>query len=826
MASSPTVADPLVASQVSDRSSRATLPCAHCGLETPRGSLVWSAHLAFCCAGCQTVYDVIHGGGLDQFYRLRERTAADARPARVSGRRFEEFDDPTFQALHVRPVGELRTIELALDGVHCAACVWLVEKLPAVAPHVVESRLEFARARVRLTWDPRHGSLADAARALDCLGYRPHASRDADALERRRREDRGLLIRIGIAGALAGNVMLLAFALYGGEFSGMDPALATFMTLSSAALGAASLFGPGMLFFRGAVAALRTRTAHLDLPVAIGLAAGGVAGVVNAAMGRGGVYFDSLCVLVFLLLVGRWIQRRQQRRAADAVEMLFSVTPSSARVIDIAGPARDVPIEAVVPGVLVEARAGETIAVDGVIEAGSSSVDQSLLTGESAARRVGVGDAVLAGAVNLSGVLRVRATAAGEATRVGKLMRLVERGAQDAARCVRHADRIAAYFAPAMLALALLTAIAWAFIDPSRAIDNAAALLIVTCPCALGLATPLTLTVAIGRAARRGILIRDAATIETLARRGVIVIDKTGTLTRGRADLLATHGDAAVLPCVKAIEAHSTHPIATALVAAIPGDAPRAEQVEQVLGGGIGGMVDGRRVAIGSRRFIMSQTEPSPADQRFAADAERVLAAGRTPLWVSVDGRVVALLELGDPLREDARAAVDHLRRAGWRVMIASGDHPRVVAAVAAALDVDPADALGECTPEDKLSLVQRLAADGPVVMVGDGVNDAAALRAATIGVAVHGGAEASLSAAAVYLQRPGVAPLCELLDAGRRVVRVIRTNLGASLGYNVVVAGLAMAGVISPLIAAVLMPLSSLTVASIALGGRSFGDG
>lgn len=801
----------------------AAVLCTHCGLPVPAGLVAPGETEQFCCQGCRTVYGVIRGCGLERYYHLRE-SAADAAPraAQTTGRRYDEYGDPVFEQMHVRELPDgCRGIELFVEGVHCGACVWLLERLPVLAPQVIEARVDFRRSLLRVTWDPRAGSLPEIARALDSLGYPPHPARDAAARDWRRREDHRLLIRIGVAGALAGNVMMFAFCLYGGMFTGIEAAFETYFRWMSMLLGLLSLTWPGSVFFRGAWAALRTGASHLDLPIAIGLAAGGVAGVVNTALGRGEIYFDSLTMLVFLLLVGRWVQRQQQRRASDAVELLYSLTPSFARHVDPDG-VREVPIEAVRPGDLVEARAGDTIAVDGEIESGQTSIDQSLLTGESTPREVREGDTVSAGTVNLAAAVRIRARATGERSRVGRLMQMVERSARSTAPLVRTADRIARHFTAAMLVLAAITLVAWLRVDASRAVDHAMTLLLVTCPCALGLATPMIVTVAIGRAARRGILIKGGEILEALSRRGTMLLDKTGTVTQGRTTLLDWHGDEGLKPLVAAVERHSAHPIARALVAALPGGhGADAASVAQFPGGGIEGHVDGRRVEIGSTQFI---TQRGARQAAWVAGAvQRCVAGGRSPVLVAVDGEVRAVAELGDPLRDDARPAVAELRQLGWRVGLLSGDHRDVVASVARSLEIAASDACGDAPPEAKLAAVERRRRDGAVVMVGDGVNDAAALAAATVGIAVNGGAEASLSAAHVYLNRPGLAPIVELVRAGRRTLSAIRRSLAISIAYNAIAAGLAMAGAINPLIAAILMPLSSFTVVSLALAARTF---
>lgn len=798
----------------------AEVACSHCGLGVPPGLVDEGGREQFCCSGCQSAYGIIHGCGLDRYYHVREESARARGAVKASGKRFGEMDDPLFGSLYItRDSDGLSRVELFLEGVHCAACVWLVERLPRIVPGVIEARLDPRRALVRLVWDSGTTALSSIARTLDSLGYSPHPARDVRARSARRAEDRRMLIRMAVAGACAGNVMLLALALYSGALSFMEPQYLHLFRWLSMLISLVSLAWPGSVFFRGAWAAIRARTAHLDLPIALGLAAGAVWGVVNTIRGVGEIYFDSLSVLVFALLVGRAIQHRQQRWSSDAIELLFSLTPGSARRIE-SGEAVEIPVEAIAEGDLVEVLAGDSIPVDGVVETGSSSIDQSLLTGESIPVAVHRGDVVTAGALNLSGCLRVRVVATGESTRVGRLMKMVEEGTRRRAPIVRMADRIASRFVVGMLTLAAATLGLWMCLHPARALDNAAALLIVTCPCALGLATPLAITVAIGRAAKRGILIKGGDAIESLSRPGVIYLDKTGTLTQGRMALVKWFGDESVQPLVSALEAKSSHPIARAIVDGL-GLAPECEveEIEQAQGLGISGRVDGRLVMIGSAAWVRSRAFGC-ASFCDAAESE-CLAAGLAPILAAVDGDICGVAGVGDPLREDAAVSVRSLTQAGWKVRILSGDHPAIVAAAAKSLGVP--DARGGATPEEKLRVISEAQGSGPVVMVGDGVNDAAALAAATVGIAVHGGAEASMAAADVYLSRPGLKPIAELLGASRRTLRVIRLNLMASLMYNAFAATLAVTGTITPLIAAILMPASSLTVLTLSFRARTF---
>jgi Cu2+-exporting ATPase len=387
---------------------------------------------------------------------------------------------------------------------------------------------------------------------------------------------------------------------------------------------------------------------------------------------------------------------------------------------------------------------------------------------------------------------------------------------------VRLADRIAGRFVAAVLILAAVTLALWLRLDPARAVDHAVALLIVTCPCALGLATPLAVSAAIGQAARAGFLIKGGDVLESLARPGRMWLDKTGTLTAGRAALLEWVGEEWAKPLVAAAEAHSSHPLARAFVTALGEPARAPVEVVETPGGGLEARVGGRRVLVGSPDFVAARGGAAPGPLRAAVAA--FTRDGLTPVLIAVDGAPVAAAGFGDPLREDARAALERVRALGWQVGILSGDHPAIVAATGRRLGLDPAQCRGGVPPEEKLARVAAAAAEAPVVMVGDGVNDAAALAAATVGIAVHGGAEAALAAADVFVTRPGVARIADALCGARRALRVVRRNLAISLLYNVAGVALAMGGLLSPLVAAVLMPLSSLTVITSSYRARTFG--
>ena len=799
-----------------------SVECDHCSLPVPAGLVEANAELQFCCNGCRVAYEVIHEHGLDGYYDIRSRIEASEQPAQRSGRAFTEFDDPAFHRLYCRPLpSNLATVELYLEGVHCAACVWLVEKLTVVVDGVAEVRLDLGRSLATVTWNPETTPLSQVARFLDSIGYAPHPFRGVDARDMARREERSLLIRIAVAGAIAGNVMLIAFALYGGSFHGITDEFRILFRWVSLALAIPSVAWCASVFYRGARGALKTRALHMDLPIAIGILAGFIQGAVNTVRGSGEIYFDSVTALIFFLLVGRFLQRRQQRRAANSTELLFSIAPATARLVDADG-VREVPLEALSPGNTVEVRAGDSIPADGTVVDGSSALDRSLLTGESQPEPVAVGDPVHAGTVNLAGRLLVEVRVTGEDTRAGRLMRLVEEGAMRRAPVVLLADRISGWFVAIVLALAAITLGVWLKLDPEHAVGHAVALLIVSCPCALGLATPLAVSAAIGRAARKKILIKGGDALENLARPGRMLLDKTGTLTEGRLGVVRWWGDESVRSMVAAIERHSAHPVARALSEdSTEIGAPDATEVQEITGAGISGVCEGRNVLVASTSHLAHLLGSIPEDAVAAADG--FANEGLSPVAVAINKKVVAVAGIGDPLRADSENSVAAIRDSGWQVEILSGDHPAVVRSIANQVGIAPAAARGAATPEDKLEAVREAATKTTVAMVGDGVNDAAALAVATVGIGVHGGAEATLAAADVYLGRPGLEPVVDLLHGSRRTLGVIRRNLVFSLTYNVVAVSFAITGHMSPLLAAILMPLSSMTVVLSSYRARTF---
>lgn len=774
------------------------------------------------------VYEALSEAGFDAtYYRLRDLASSDrkVRPAPVDSVQLAELDTEDFLKGHTRTVADgVQQADLFLDGVHCAACVWLVERMPFVVDGVESARLDLPRARVTLRWRPGAVNLSEVATWLARFGYALQPSRPSG---RATDAERRLLIRLGVSWALAGNVMLIAFALYAGLDLAGDVRMANAARWMSMALALPSVLYGGYPFYSRAWAALRlaVRTRrfdrlHMDTPIAAGILAGFGHSVWATVSGSGEIWFDSITILIAALLTARWVQLRSRRFAGDASDRLLSLIPSMVRRVTESGAVEVVRAAGLLPGEIVEVPAGDVFPVDGVVVSGSSAVNNAVLTGESRPEKIAPGSRVEAGATNVASPVQLRVTASGDETRVGRLLSWVRDQEGRRAPVVLLADRLGGYFVLTVLLLSAFTALLWW--DSPQAVQHVVALLVITCPCALGMATPLAMSIAAGRAARSGIFIKSDEVTQRLTDVDCIVLDKTGTLTEGRMSVVAYEGNEEALDMAAALEKLSSHPIGTAIVMSRSQDFPTPDAFQSIPGSGVRGWIADHDVAVGRLEWIESLGKTCPDRYRHALTL--YCNNGYTPVAVALDNEVVGALAVGDRIRISSKTILEEMIASGKSVHVLSGDHSSVVNAVARQLGIHGANVVGSAGPERKAAYIQKLQRSGCVVaMVGDGVNDAAALQTADVGIAVHGGSTASMVAADVFLTRGGLEPLRELFSGGRRVMRVIRRNLGLSLLYNVAGATAAILGLVTPLVAAVAMPLSSLAVVASSIAQRSF---
>ncbi|HTX49919.1 MAG TPA: heavy metal translocating P-type ATPase [Caulobacteraceae bacterium] len=687
-------------------------------------------------------------------------------------------------------------LDLLVRGARCAACLAKVEKAAASAPGVGDARLNLTTGKLTVRFAKPDGDPAGVIRAVESAGYAaslfdPEAAKAADDKEGRR-----LTLALGVAAFGAGNVMMFSVPVWAGLFGQeLEPTTRTLLYWLSAIVAAPCALFAGMPFFRSAWASLRRGQANMDVPISIAVILTLIVSFSETIQGGRHAYFDAAVTLLFLLLVGRWLDHQLRMRAQSATRDLLALQAPAARRIGADGSERGVPVREIAPGDLVAVLPGDRTPVDGVVADGASEVDNSLITGETAWASVTSGSVLHAGALNLSGRLVLRATARSEDSTLAAVARLAEAGAQSKSSYVRLADKAASIYVPVVHALALATFIGtWLVgLGPREALLRAAAVLIITCPCALGLAVPAVQVAASGRLFRKGVLVKSGAALERLAEVDWVILDKTGVLTRGRPQLQRSPDGALVLAAQLARA--SRHPLAQSLAAAA-GPGPTARDVRETPGLGVEGWIAGRCARLGRAAFV-----GAPG----ARDSE-------TELWLRVGDEPARRFTFHDELRPDAAKTVTELGRRGLTVELLSGDAAGPVADAARAAGVSRWDA--GLTPLEKAAMVDARKAEGRrVLMVGDGLNDAAALAKAHASMAPGSAVDASQNAADLVFVGDDLMAIVDAVDVARAARRLALENFGVSALYNAIAAPAAVFGLVNPFIAAIAMSGSSLVV-------------
>ncbi len=747
-----------------------------------------------------------------------------------------------------RPPGAA-TLDLPIEGMTCASCVRRVEKSLRNVDGVSEARVNLAAETARVVFDPAVATAAQLGAAVERAGYAMRAAPAPGGLDpaagprddetRRRRELDDLRLR-WVASLILGAAMMTVMYL----------PLRLDMTLwAPVLLIAASVvqFWAGGVFYAAAWAAARHGGATMDTLIAVGTSAAyGYSAFVTlwpSLAQRWGfpfhLYYESAVIIIALILLGRWLERRAMARMGAAITALIGLRPKTARAIRD-GAERDVPVEALAAGDRIRVRPGETVPVDGVVLDGQSAVDESMLTGESLPVDKAPGGTVIGGTLNKSGSFVFRATKVGGDTTLAQIVRLVEEAQSSSAPIQRLADTIAGVFVPVVLAVAVLTLAGWLLFGPEPrlifGLTAAIAVLIIACPCALGLATPTAIMVGTGKAAELGILIRGGEALEQARRVTSIVLDKTGTLTTGRPEVvrvLSAGGiaESDVLRLAAAAERGSEHPIGEAIVAHARDlnlRVPEAEQFESVAGRGVTAVVDDRRLALGNRAFM---EEVGAAVDGLGDPAAEMAQTGATPMFVALDGRGAGLIAVADRLKPGARETVAQLRSLGLDVWMLTGDHRLAAEAAAADAGIEPSRVMAEVAPHQKAAHVKALQAAGRIVaVVGDGINDAPALAQADLGIAIGTGTDVAMAASDITLVGGDLRNVVAAIALSRSTVRVIKQGLFWAFAYNVVLIPVAMGALypvfhvlLNPVLAAAAMAMSSVSVVTNALRLRRF---
>jgi Cu2+-exporting ATPase len=806
-------------------SAPVTPACYHCGLPLNPARryrvVIAGRERDLCCAGCQAVAQTIVDHGLTAYYI--QRSALPASEANeLLPRALHELDaygNPDVERGFIREDGaDVHVAALMLEGVTCAACLWLIEQRLARLPGVLGVDINYATHRMLARWDAEKMRLRDLMAAVAALGYRAVPYDRTRAESSRIAERSAALWRLFVAGFGMMQVMMYLIPAYlaNGE---MTPDVEQLMHIAGLILTAPVVLYSAAPFFAGAWRNLRTRLLGMDVPVALGIAVAFTASAVATLRGSGPVYFDSITMFVFLLLAARYLELTARSRCALTQERLAQPGPAVAEQL-ADWPASDlacvVAAASLKRGDFVRVRPGDAVPADGVIVDGTGDIDESLLTGEARPVTKAPGDEVTGGSVNVDHAFVMRITRVGADTVRASIQRLLERAATEKPRLTLAADRVARHFVLALLLLAGASFAAWSMIDPSRAIAVAVAVLVVSCPCALSLATPTVLASGMSALHRYGVLVAHGNALENLAWATDYVFDKTGTLTTGVMALVTVmplQSGARVttreqcLAWARALETASAHPIARAIATAAAGlPLARAYELRNVAGCGIEGTIENVRLRIGTPRFVQELHElPLPDEVAGAAANETVITLGSREGWIG-------LFMLRDAVRADARPLIDRLQRAGKRVHLVSGDRAEIVQSVRDALGIVAQHAAA--TPDAKLEYIRALQREGAVVaMTGDGVNDAAALAAANVSIAMGEGADIALSRADVLLPKAGLGALAAAIATAQSALRVIRQNLAWAFVYNAVAIPLAAFGLVTPLVAGIGMAASSMLV-------------
>jgi Cu2+-exporting ATPase len=795
--------------------------CFHCGLQIPPDAnfhaRLEEAERDFCCFGCQSVSSAIYEAGLQGYYQRTPEGVLLAPPPELP-KDIEIYDFDEVQQEFTTCSGDIRDIHLLVEGIHCAACVWLIERGLQRVPGVQSADVNLTAKRLHLRWDNSRSKLSDLIRALARIGYSAVPYDPESAEGAMKKTNRAMLYRLFFAGFAMMNMMWISVALY----SGADrDEFRQFFHWMGLALATPTLLYSGYPFYRGAFGGLRSGHLTMDMPIALGLSVTYLYSlyVTVSRTTVGDVYFDTVTNLTFVILIGRYLEGMFRHQAVSATKRLMELQ-SRVAIVMRDGQEQMTPIRGVKPGDHVLIKPGYKVPVDGVVLEGHSAVDEAMLSGESAPVSKSAGAQVFAGTVNSNGALLVEVRAQLQDTTLSKIIRLVEEAQSSKAPIQRLADSIVPWFVLVTLICAAITFYIWNSHGFEIALMAATSVLIITCPCALGMATPVSIAVASGLGAKHGILVKNGLVLETLSKVTHFVFDKTGTLTEGRmsvAQVQVASGcdEQEVLRHAAAVERYSEHGVGKAIVAEtearqLPHRDLATSGFQATAGLGVQANVAGQAVLLGSAEWLVRQG--IIVDEVLQATAHTLETQAMSCVYMAQGGKHVAIIALADKLRGDAQQMVDELRAAGITMTLLSGDRRPVAEAVARQLG--GMEVIAEVLPQDKDQVIQRLQQHGAVVaMVGDGVNDAPALIRADVGIALGSGTDVSVESADIVLMYNELDKVRQATQLSRRTLRTIKQNIGLSFVYNVIMVPLAMMAQVSPLVAAITMPISSLIV-------------
>lgn len=811
------------------------LNCYHCGQAIPEADLVLKPikgeEHSFCCNGCASVCEVIHEAGMESFYK-RTPEGELLSPPPAPNKDIEFFDYDEVQSQYVGELEDKREITLMSDAIHCAACVWLIEHTLAKTDGILLARVNFTNKQIKIRWNNSQIKLSGIIRKLNSIGYDATPYDPSASNEAYRKANRELLYRLGFAGFAMMNAMWFSVALWTGAAD--DAEYRNYFHWLQLVIATITLAYSGQPFFKGAWTSLKAKTVGMDVSITLGMLTTYFYSIwVTVTPGHSGeVYFDTLIDFMFLLLIGRYLEAISKNKAIDASRRLMDLQPKVARKQTEEGEAV-VPVRTLLKGDLIIVKPGEQIPVDGVVHQGQSMVNESMLSGESREIPKDVDDRVVAGTLNIDGHLTVQVDKILQDTQLGKIVHMVEEAQGSRAPIQCTADKIMPWFVSVTISLAMASFVYWLFnADIEFAVITATAVLIITCPCAFGLATPMAIAVASGVSARNGILIKNGTVLETLHAIDHFLFDKTGTLTKGNMKVVGEayineDNRSALLNAIGSIENQSEHSLGYAIAESVKEEFEyghnswsKVEQFKIIPGKGVEGTVENSHYLIGTAGWLESSKITLP--ENLVSLAKDNAALAQTAVWVSKDGEVQCVLFLEDEIRPEAEELIKRLKAKGKQVTLLSGDLNVVAQQVADKLG--GMNVIAEVLPEDKNEAIRKLQANGQTVaMIGDGVNDAPALVRANVGIALGSGTDVSMDSADIVLMNNELLAVDTAVELSARTLRTVKQNIASSIAYNIIMVPLAMSGALTPLIAAITMPLSSLVVIGNAARIRSF---
>ncbi len=785
--------------------------CRHClaDIEEDRAVTVETdgERLTFCCPGCASIYTIIRGAGLESFYRKRDQWTPG--PPDIEDIPISQFEK------YVVEKGENLELTLSIRGIRCASCAWLIERYLGKLEGILEARINFATNRMKVVFKSDPGIVREIIEAIRSLGYSPAPSIFSKAEAEAREEKIDLLLRFGTSAFFTMQLMLITGALYAGYFRGMEEKYRETFKLISLALSTPVVLYGGFPFISGTLRSLKTKTLSMDVLIFLGSFTAYLYSVVMTFSG-GEVYFDTASMIITLILLGRFLESGARLKAEELIQALSGLLPDNATVVEESGE-RVVHVSEVSPGDLLKVKPGERIPLDGIVERGELEVDESAITGEATPVFKKENDRVVGGSIAVNGSAIIRATSSPGETLVARIIELIGTADKEQTPMRRLADRVVSIFVPAVLLVAATTFVVCKLtgLPTSASILRAVSVLVVACPCALGLATPIALTLGGSVCASKGIIVKEGSSVEKAGKVDLLFLDKTGTLTEGKprvTDVIVFESTREELIKISAaLEKNSTHPIAKAILSLNPSpELPEVMKFKNHVGRGVEGVIEGKRYHLGTLGFMEELNVSIGSSQRdLLLKKER---GGHTAVCLSADGKLVGAFALRDSLRKEAKNAVTKLSKIGIETVLLTGDGE-----VPAKTTADEAGIkryyFGQ-SPEDKAKTINSASAEGrTTAMVGDGINDAVALRSARVGIAMGKGTDIAVESASVVLLREDLSLIPFFFEISRKTLRIVRENLAWAFSYNVVAIPLAVSGMIHPIISALLMTLSSLMV-------------